>query len=157
MGVKIKDIPICERPRERLIENGVENLSNDELLAIILKTGVKGSSSKELANLILSKVESIKKLNDILRHKQQIAGKHTEIYAIVTKQRLDASLVIHILARDNHAVNTQALSTLAHIGILLVCDHQRNLRHVATLKILDNPLGIGAVARGKNHNLAHDL
>ena len=65
MGVKIKDIPICERPRERLIENGVENLSNDELLAIILKTGVKGSSSKELANLILSKVGSIKKLNDI--------------------------------------------------------------------------------------------
>ena len=65
MGIKIKDIPVLDRPRERLIENGVENLSNEELLAIIFKTGTKGSSSKELASLVLSKVGNIKKFNDI--------------------------------------------------------------------------------------------
>ena len=65
MGVKIKDIPINDRPMERLINNGVESLSNEELLAIILKSGTKGISSKELSSLILSKINSIKKLNDI--------------------------------------------------------------------------------------------
>ena len=65
MGVKIKDIPIIDRPMERLIYNGVESLSNEELIAIILKTGTRGNSSKDLSGLILSKVENIKKLNDI--------------------------------------------------------------------------------------------
>ena len=63
--VKIKEIPINDRPCERLILNGVESLSNDELLAIILKTGVKGKSAKELSQLLLSKIGGIKKLNDI--------------------------------------------------------------------------------------------
>ena len=39
---KMKEIPINDRPIERLINNGCEYLSNEELLAIILKTGTKG-------------------------------------------------------------------------------------------------------------------
>lgn len=65
MGVKIKDIPVEDRPCERLVEKGVESLSNEELLAIIFKTGTKGNSAKDLGSELLSKVESIKKLNNI--------------------------------------------------------------------------------------------
>ncbi|MBR6690682.1 MAG: DNA repair protein RadC [Bacilli bacterium] len=65
MVVKIKDIPKEDRPCERLIEYGAETLSNEELLAIIFKTGTKGNSAKDLGNELLSKIESIKKLNDI--------------------------------------------------------------------------------------------
>ena len=65
MGIKIKDIPLNDRPVERLILNGVESLSNEELLAIIFKTGTKGLSSKELATSLISKLGNIKKLNDI--------------------------------------------------------------------------------------------
>ena len=35
----IKDIPINERPRERALKYGIENLSDSELLSIILRTG----------------------------------------------------------------------------------------------------------------------
>jgi len=63
--VKIKDIPVNERPCERLILNGSEYLSDEELLAIILKTGTKGNSAKELGLLLLSKIGGIKNLNDI--------------------------------------------------------------------------------------------
>ena len=63
--VKIMDIPRSDRPMERLIENGVETLSNEELIAILLKTGTKGNSAKELSGLLLSKIGGIKKLNDI--------------------------------------------------------------------------------------------
>ena len=65
MNLKIKDIPIYERPRERLINNGVENLSNEDLLAIILKTGTKNISSKMLATKILIEVGDIKNLKDL--------------------------------------------------------------------------------------------
>ena len=63
--VKIKDIPISDRPMERLVQNGVETLSNEELIAIILKTGTKGKSAKELSSLLLSKIGGIKKLYDL--------------------------------------------------------------------------------------------
>ena len=63
--VKIKDIPIADRPMERLIQYGVETLSNEELIAIILKTGTKGNSAKELSSILLSRIGGIKKLSDI--------------------------------------------------------------------------------------------
>ena len=64
MGIRIKDIPINDRPRERLINNGVENLSDEELLAVILKTGTKKLSAKDLSALLLSKVNGINNLSE---------------------------------------------------------------------------------------------
>ena len=63
--MKIKDLPKTERPRERLIEVGVENISNEELLAIILKTGTKNKSVKELASEVLRKINSFNNLENI--------------------------------------------------------------------------------------------
>lgn len=62
---KIKDIPITERPRERLKLVGVENLSDKELIAIILKTGTKEKSVNDLAIEILKKykLEELKNIN----------------------------------------------------------------------------------------------
>lgn len=65
MTVKIKDIPQNERPRERLISLGVENLNNEELLSILLKTGSKNLSAKDLANNLLKEVGTIQKLGEI--------------------------------------------------------------------------------------------
>lgn len=58
---KIKDIPVSERPREKLKSIGVNNLSDSELLAIILKTGTKSKSVSDLAIDILNKYD----LNDL--------------------------------------------------------------------------------------------
>ena len=69
MSVKMKDVPFSERPRERLINYGAENLSDEELLAIILKTGSKKMSVKELASFILSSVGGIRNLKNLNYHK----------------------------------------------------------------------------------------
>lgn len=75
MNVSIKDIPIDERPRERLINLGVENLSNEELLAILLKSGTKNASVKNLASSILKQLNSINDLKDMTFEKLiQIKG-----------------------------------------------------------------------------------
>lgn len=64
-NILIKDIPISERPRERLVRYGVKNLSNEELISIILKTGTKEVSVKELSTSILSKYSDISNLKDL--------------------------------------------------------------------------------------------
>ena len=63
--MKIKELPENERPREKLIKIGVENISDEELIAIILKTGTKGVSVKELAKTILDRIININNLDGI--------------------------------------------------------------------------------------------
>jgi DNA repair protein RadC len=49
----IKDLPAEDRPRERLKRRGPAALSSEELLAILLRVGVKGQSAKHLAEQLL--------------------------------------------------------------------------------------------------------
>lgn len=48
-AMSIRDWPEGERPREKLLARGAEKLSNPELLAIFLRTGVRGKSALDLA------------------------------------------------------------------------------------------------------------
>lgn len=63
--MKIKEIYQDNRPRERLILNGPESLSDEELLAIIINTGIKGKSSIELSREIINSSENIRNLFDM--------------------------------------------------------------------------------------------
>jgi len=54
--------PLLERPREKLLEYGAGALSDAELLAIFLRTGVKGKSVLELARELLSKFGGVRGL-----------------------------------------------------------------------------------------------
>ena len=62
--MRIKDKPINERPREKLLELGKENLTNSELLSIILKTGLKGENVESIALKLLNKfkIEELKNI-----------------------------------------------------------------------------------------------
>jgi DNA repair protein RadC len=50
----IKELPATERPREKLLAHGPGALSSGELLAIILRTGLKGETVVDLANRLLA-------------------------------------------------------------------------------------------------------
>ena len=58
----ITDWPVDDRPRERLIEKGAESLSDAELVAILLRTGVKGRSALDLARDLLARFGSVSAL-----------------------------------------------------------------------------------------------
>lgn len=60
----IRDVHIADRPRERLIRQGADSLSNQELIAILLRTGTKEESVLVLANRILSSFDKIQDLKD---------------------------------------------------------------------------------------------
>lgn len=61
----IKELPLEDRPRERLLKYGVENLSNEELISIILKTGTKNENVKSLSLNILNVYKGISNLKNI--------------------------------------------------------------------------------------------
>ncbi|MBU7593739.1 MULTISPECIES: RadC family protein [Bacillaceae] len=61
---KIRDFPQDERPRERLLNEGADKLSNQELLAILLRTGTKKESVLELSQKLLKHFEGLRMLKD---------------------------------------------------------------------------------------------
>lgn len=60
--MSIRDWPAAERPREKLLEQGPESLSDAELLAIFLRTGVSGKSAVDLARHLLHQFGSLRTL-----------------------------------------------------------------------------------------------
>lgn len=61
----IKDIPNCDKPREKALKYGVNNLSDSELIAIILRTGTVNYSVIDIAQNILRESNTINKLNQL--------------------------------------------------------------------------------------------
>lgn len=70
MSIKMKELPLSERPYEKLEMYGAHMLSNAELLAIIIKSGTKEESSISTAQKILSIKD---KNNDNLRFLQDMS------------------------------------------------------------------------------------
>lgn len=60
--MRLKDQPISERPRERLVAHGANALSHAELIAILLRTGLKGANAVEIGRQLLARFGSLQAL-----------------------------------------------------------------------------------------------
>ena len=60
--MRIADWPADERPRERLLRHGAGALSEAELLAILLRTGIAGASAVELGRALLARFGNLQRL-----------------------------------------------------------------------------------------------
>jgi len=94
--MKIKEMNEDSRPRERLVKFGVENLSNAELLALILEKGTKQENVIEVSNRLIN-TYGLDKLSECsLKELQEIKGigfaKACQIIAIFefNKRRISA-------------------------------------------------------------------
>lgn len=72
--MNIKHLPECDKPREKLVAKGAQQLSESELLAILINTGRKGRSSVEVAQDLLNLTTKLKdlkllSLNDLMEVK----------------------------------------------------------------------------------------
>ncbi|MEK6245383.1 MAG: DNA repair protein RadC [Pseudomonadota bacterium] len=70
----ITDWPLAERPRERLLAHGAAVLSDAELLAIFLRTGIPGKSAVELARELLANLNGLGGLLASPENLQNIKG-----------------------------------------------------------------------------------
>ena len=73
--MKVKEMPPSFQPRERMLKFGVENLSDVDLLSIILRTGTKDANVKEVSSSILTSVGGINNMADVgIRELSKIKG-----------------------------------------------------------------------------------
>jgi DNA repair protein RadC len=70
----IPDWPAAERPRERLLASGPEALSDAELIAVLLRTGMRGKSAVDLARELLERFGSLGRLMEEGRRLVRVKG-----------------------------------------------------------------------------------
>lgn len=73
--MNIKEIPAQFRPREKALHYGIENIADDELLALIIGSGVSGHSAIEISRTLLSTYINLSSLvNANLSSLEEISG-----------------------------------------------------------------------------------
>jgi DNA repair protein RadC len=88
----IAEWPADDRPREKLIAKGAEALSDAELVAIVLRTGVKGRSAVDLARDALARCGSLSALLSVEREQFGVIpglgdAKYAQIQAVLEMSR----------------------------------------------------------------------
>ena len=106
--IKFKDIPDEEKPRERLVLYGASHLSNEELLMIILRTGTKNKSVKELSLEVLASVGGIDKFKDMSFHN------FLDIEGIGKIKAIELCAIIELSKRIYYSVSERELISFDH-------------------------------------------
>lgn len=102
----IKEWPESERPRERLLNKGADSLTDAELLAIFIRSGIPGKSALDMAREVLHRAGSLRALlnmssNDLCQSKGFGMAKYVQFQAALEvgkrylHERLDKGDVIN--------------------------------------------------------------
>jgi DNA repair protein RadC len=108
----IKDWPAAERPREKLLREGSEVLSDAELLAVLLRTGVAGTDAVTLARGLLSECGGLRALLEAKRERlAALPGCGPAAFATFSAAlELGRRYVFSALERDGPLENPSAAS-----------------------------------------------
>jgi DNA repair protein RadC len=126
--------PEAERPREKLIERGANALSDAELLAIFLRTGVKGKTALDLARELLSEFGDLRALIKASQHRFcQSHGlgqaKYVQLQAVMEMSKR----VLHTELKRGLALTSPAQSKA-----MIACELRDEVREVFACVFLDN-------------------
>ena len=130
--------PTEERPREKLLKKGANSLSDAELLAIFLRTGIKGKNVIELAREIIQYFGSLKKLFAAdLGHFCQFKGlgmaKYVQLQACLemSQRHLAEELVNNdVMSQPNQVksyIQSHLMSKLNEVFAVLFMDNQHRV------------------------------
>ena len=140
--MKVLDLPEVDRPRERLLSRGVAALSDRELLALVLGSGLPGCDAIELAALLIGEVGGLSALATADPHALKRlpgigAGKAARVAAAFELARRAAAAVDRRRiagSTDVAAVAAPYLRGLRHERVVVVaCDNSGGLLRVAPL------------------------
>ena len=140
----ITDWPADERPREKLLNNGAAMLSDAELLAIFLRTGIKGLTAVDLARNLLNDFGGLRPLleanqNDFCSYLGLGPAKFTQLQAVLEmgRRHLRQTLDKPEAFNSPHAVKAYLTSQLRHLPHEVFCclllDNQNRLIHYQEL------------------------
>jgi len=139
----IKTWPQADRPREKLMKSGERSLSDSELIAILLRTGIKGVSAIDLARKILDKFGTYRNMSHTdIREWKQIKGLGAAKIA-----QIKAALEIGRRFREDEAGKSREKISSAADVAKIVMPQMRDLKtEVFKVIYLDNGNGIIEIA-----------
>ncbi len=124
----IKDWPEGERPREKLLIQGAGSLSDGELLAIFLRTGVKGKSAVDLARQLISEFGGLRFIlqaseEQFCRHLGLGPAKYAQLQAVLemSQRHLKQSLQKEEAFTNPSAVKDYLTTRLRHLPHEVFC------------------------------------
>ena len=131
-GFRIRDQPVSQRPRERLVEHGADALSHAELIAILLRTGLKGANVVAIGEQLIHKygnslqalakasVDDLRQIKGIGRDKAVTLIAAFELAQRMAKEMCKESepldhpeAVVRLLRTRNLLLNTEKLQVLS--------------------------------------------
>jgi DNA repair protein RadC len=127
--LKIREMPQDDRPREKLMKRGAEALTNAELIAILLRTGLRGANAVQVASKLLQRFGSLGDLSRCTAEEiSQTPGigpvKALELVATfklgqrlaaetISRQKIDTpELVNALLSEEMRALHKESLRVL---------------------------------------------
>lgn len=139
MNIKMKELPISERPYEKLELYGADKLTNSELLAIIIKTGTKDETAVSLAQRIL-------KLNDTVQTEDLSFLQNISISEYMTIKGIGKVKAIQLIAlgeiakRINKPINKQniKIKSSKDVANLLMNELRNEKREKVKLILLNS-------------------
>lgn len=134
--MKIKQLPLSERPYEKLETYGAEYLSNAELLAIIIKTGTKEQSSVSIAQEILN----IRADTDNIRFLQDISlEEFMQIKGIGKVKAIQLKAVCELTKRISRPINNKKkiIKSPEDVANILIPELRYEKREIAKVIILN--------------------
>lgn len=156
----IKKLPVLERPYEKAQMYGIENLSNAELLAIIIKTGTKEKTSIELAQEILS-IEKNGKEN--IQFLQDVTIQDlTKIKGVGTVKAIQIKAVCELNKRMARPINKEIIKIGRPYDVYQLLTNEMRYEKREKLKVLalntrNILLKIIDVSQGGTSSIAIDL
>ncbi|MBQ4583524.1 MAG: DNA repair protein RadC [Bacilli bacterium] len=122
----IKDLPIQDKPREKALKYGVNNLTDSELIAIILRTGAISASALDVAREILKQVELVENLNLLSINKLSKIKGVGEVKAITLLAALELGRRSYQISHQKPIKVNSALVIFEYFKYLLIKEKQEN-------------------------------
>lgn len=145
--MSIRDWPAAERPREKLLQRGASSLSDAELLAVFLRTGVAGMSAVDLARHLLKQFGGLRHLleADQATFQREVGlgpAKYTQLQAVmeIGRRHLEQAIVRDSVLQSPSAVRRYLKATLRH--------EQSEVFGCLFLDTKHRPLGFEVLFRG---------
>lgn len=140
--VLIKDLPTEEKPRERLLKLGVDNISNEELISIILKSGTKDYSVKHLSEQVLSLFKNINEMKNIELNKLIEIKGIGKVKALELIAALELGRRVYYEGYLNKKINVKSSKDIYRYFKYLIRDNTQEKFYSIYLDIKKNVIGI---------------
>lgn len=139
MKIKMKELPISERPYEKLKTYGAEKLTNSELLAILIKSGTKEYTAIDLANNVL-KLNDNKEKEDLSFLQDVSISELMNIKGIGEVKAIQILAVCELVKRINKPINKQniKIKDAKDVAKLLMNELRYEKREIVKLILLNN-------------------